>query len=106
MIKRIFIILLSVFYLSTFGQETFPVNGVATEFEPIYAFINAHIVSSDKEIKNWLPAELGSLEVGKKADMIILDQNLLEIPLQDIAKTQVLTTIFSGEIIYEQSALK
>ncbi len=52
MIKRIFIILLSVFYLSAFGQETFPVNGVATEFEPIYAFINAHIVSSDKEIKN------------------------------------------------------
>lgn len=48
----------------------------------------------------------GSIEVGKKADMIIVDQNLLEIPLQDIAKTQVLTTIFAGEIIYEQSALK
>jgi len=44
----------------------------------------------------------GSIEVGKKADMIIIDQNLLEVPVQDIAKTQVLKTIFAGEIIYEK----
>ena len=28
------------------GQETFPVNGVAEKFEPIHAFINAHIILS------------------------------------------------------------
>ena len=44
----------------------------------------------------------GSIEVGKKADMIIIDQNLLDIPLQNIAKTQVLTTIFAGKIIYQK----
>lgn len=44
----------------------------------------------------------GSIEVGKKADMIIIDQNLLNIPLQNIAKTKVLKTIFAGEIIYQQ----
>ena len=29
-----------------FAQETFPVNGVAETFEPIYAFTNANIISS------------------------------------------------------------
>ena len=52
MLKRFFLIFFSSLCLHSFGQETFPVNGVATEYEPIYAFINAHIVSSDKEIKN------------------------------------------------------
>ncbi len=50
--KYIFIILLFNFCFPSFGQETFPVNGVATEFQPIYAFINAHIVNADNEIPN------------------------------------------------------
>ena len=45
----------------------------------------------------------GSIEVGKKADMIIIDQNLLEIPVSKISETQVLKTIFAGEIIYDGS---
>jgi len=44
----------------------------------------------------------GSLEVGKFADMVVLDQNLLEIPSSDIAKTSVLQTIFKGEVVYER----
>ena len=28
------------------AQETFPVNGVAENFEPVYAFTNANIISS------------------------------------------------------------
>ncbi len=43
----------------------------------------------------------GSIEVGKKADMIIIDQNLLEIPVSRISETQVLKTIFAGKIIYD-----
>ena len=33
-------------FQSLLGQETFPVNGVAQNFEPIHAFTNAHIVLS------------------------------------------------------------
>ena len=50
--RKLLIILLSIFCFPSFGQETFPVNGVATEFEPIYAFINAHIINVDNEIPN------------------------------------------------------
>ncbi len=45
----------------------------------------------------------GSIEVGKSADLIVLDRNLFEIPVRDIAETQVLATIFEGRTVYEQS---
>ena len=43
----------------------------------------------------------GSIEVGKSADLIVLDRNLFEIPASDIADTQVLATIFEGNTVYE-----
>jgi predicted amidohydrolase YtcJ len=43
----------------------------------------------------------GSIEVGKSADLIVLDQNLFEIPAEDIADTRVLTTMLEGRIVYE-----
>ncbi len=45
--------------------------------------------------------ESGSIETGKWADMIILNHNLLEIPLTDIHKTEVQKTIFKGKVVYE-----
>jgi predicted amidohydrolase YtcJ len=45
----------------------------------------------------------GSLEVGKMADMIVLSQDLLNIPAQDILKTEVLVTIVGGKIVYERN---
>ena len=44
--------------------------------------------------------KLGSIEKGKLADFIVLDQNLLEIPVDDISETQVLKTVFNGEVVY------
>ena len=41
----------------------------------------------------------GSIEAGKSADLIVLDQNLFEIPATDIADTQVLMTILEGETV-------
>ncbi len=43
----------------------------------------------------------GSIEVGKIADMIVLDRNLFEIPPAEIADTQVLETVFEGRVVYE-----
>lgn len=42
----------------------------------------------------------GSIEVGKSADMVVLNQNLLEIPETEIHKTEVQKTIFRGETVY------
>jgi len=51
----------------------------------------------------WRKDRIGSLEVGKFADFIVLDQNLLEIPIDDIDSTQVLRTIFNGRVVFQTS---
>jgi len=44
--------------------------------------------------------KIGSLEVGKLADMVILDEDLFKIPLQKISDVEVLYTILGGRIVY------
>jgi len=43
----------------------------------------------------------GSIEVGKSADMIVLNHNLFEIPTSDIHETVVLRTVFKGSVVYQ-----
>jgi len=42
----------------------------------------------------------GSIEIGKSADMIVLNHNLLEIPPTDIHRTEVQKTLFNGRVVY------
>jgi predicted amidohydrolase YtcJ len=52
---------------------------------------------------NFLENETGSIEVGKQADIIVLDQNLFEIPTNEIAKTKVLMTLVDGKEVFRAS---
>lgn len=47
-------------------------------------------------------AEKGSIAVGKKADFVVLDQNPLAIPVENLAEVQVLMTIKEDEVIYKK----
>ncbi len=44
----------------------------------------------------------GSLEIGKSADFIVLDQNLFDVSIDQIGRTAVLRTVFEGETVYSQ----
>ncbi|WP_010483536.1 amidohydrolase [Pseudomonas sp. S9] len=44
----------------------------------------------------------GSLEVGKAADIIVLNQNLFEVPVDDISETRILSTYFEGNKVYSR----
>lgn len=44
----------------------------------------------------------GSLTPGKLADIIVLSNNILEIPPQEILETRVNMTIFDGKIVYDR----
>ena len=48
----------------------------------------------------------GSLEVGKLADMIVLDRNFFTIPAQDIANIKVLQTVVGGKIVYQAKGMR
>ncbi len=47
--------------------------------------------------------ELGSIEKGKAADMVVLSRNLLEIDPGSIIDTKVVYTIFGGRVVYDAS---
>ncbi|MEW6982028.1 amidohydrolase [Colwelliaceae bacterium 6471] len=46
--------------------------------------------------------KVGSIEVGKLADLVILDQNLFDIVPNQINQTRVVMTVFDGQIIYQR----
>ncbi|KAF5389360.1 hypothetical protein D9757_004382 [Collybiopsis confluens] len=43
---------------------------------------------------------LGSLEVGKRADYVVLSQDIMTIPINKILSTQVLATVVDGNLVY------
>ena len=45
--------------------------------------------------------QLGSIEKGKAADMVVLNRNLFEIDPNSIIDTKVVYTIFAGKIVYD-----
>jgi len=49
---------------------------------------------------NHLDEETGSIEVGKLADLIVLDQNIFEVDPTEISDTKVLLTLFEGLPVY------
>lgn len=62
--------------------------------EAIAAFtINAAYVNRHE-------TETGSIEVGKLADLAILDRNLFEIPASEISDAKVLVTLFEGKAVH------
>jgi predicted amidohydrolase YtcJ len=44
--------------------------------------------------------ETGTIEPGKSADFIIINQNILKIPVEKIHKTKVLQTVLQGKTVY------
>jgi predicted amidohydrolase YtcJ len=47
-----------------------------------------------------LEQQVGSLKVGKQADMIVLDRDVLSVEPEALRDTQVLQTWFAGKQIY------
>ena len=52
---------------------------------------------------NFLDDQVGSIEVGKQADLIVLDRNLFTIPAHEINETTVIATFFEGCLVYVSS---
>jgi predicted amidohydrolase YtcJ len=56
----------------------------------------------DAAYANRLDRETGSIEVGKLADLVVLDRNLFEVRPRDIHTVKVLRTLLEGRTVYRQ----
>jgi len=54
----------------------------------------------DAAYASFAEGDFGSLAPGKKADFVILDQDIMTVPVGDILRTRVLATILDGKIAF------
>ncbi|KAF5512728.1 putative amidohydrolase YtcJ [Colletotrichum aenigma] len=71
----------------------FPGRGISRESVLKGATINgAKFLRADEQI--------GSLEVGKLADIIVTEKNFFEVPDEELGRNKVLLTMLGGEVVY------
>jgi hypothetical protein len=77
------------------GKTFFPEQRM-TRKEALRAYtLNAAYAAFEEESK-------GSLTPGKLADIVILSGDILTVPDDEILKTEVLTTIVGGKVVYSR----
>lgn len=84
------------------GEPEAPVQPRETERLDVESLVRGFTI--DAAYQMHMEDEIGSIEVGKKADLVILDQNIFEIDAYDIHKTEVVMTMMDGNIVYEPAA--
>lgn len=83
-----------------FGQkDTAPLEPVSERISLTEA-LKACTINAAYQIH--MEDKLGSIEVGKYADLIVMDKNLYEVDTYDIHNVQVAMTIYNGQIVYNQ----
>jgi predicted amidohydrolase YtcJ len=69
----------------------------------LLAVIRMHTINAAYEMHH--EQARGSLEVGRDADLIVIDQNLFKIPVTRISETRVLITMLGGKVVYDAGGL-
>ncbi len=83
------------------GQPDAPIQPRESERLDIDTLIRGYTI--DAAFQLHMEDQIGSLEVGKKADLVVLDRDLFEVDAYDIHQTKVLMTVFDGKVVFESS---
>jgi len=57
-------------------------------------------MTTDPAYASFTENVLGSIEPGKRADFVVLSQDIMEVPVEQILKTDVLSTVMDGVVVY------
>jgi predicted amidohydrolase YtcJ len=61
--------------------------------------LKAYTINAAKVLWN---TTIGSIEPGKQADLVLVDRDVLAVSAEDVKTTQVLWTMFGGEMVYKK----
>ena len=81
------------------GEPDAPIQPRESERLDIDTLIRGYTIDAAYQLH--MEDEIGSLEVGKKADLVVLDKNLFETDAYEIHKTEVVMTLMDGNIVYQ-----
>ena len=81
------------------GEADAPVQPRESERLSIASLVRGYTLDAAYQLR--MEDEIGSIEVGKKADLVVLENNIFEIDPYTIHSTKVLQTWLGGEVIYE-----
>jgi predicted amidohydrolase YtcJ len=68
----------------------------------LLAVIKMHTINAAYQMH--MERDTGSIEVGKYADLVVLNQNLFEVPTERISETEIVQTILGGKVVYSAGA--
>lgn len=80
-------------------RDVAPLGGEAARL-PLQLALEAHTINA--AIGMGLQSSIGSLEVGKKADIVVLEQDLFQVEPGQISDVEVAYTIMNGQLTYEK----
>jgi len=70
----------------------------ASQRMPRQAMLYAYTRNAARALN--LLAEIGSIAPGKQADLVLVDRDVLTIPVAELRDTKVLWTMVGGKILY------
>lgn len=77
------------------GAEFFPEQAMSRE-EALRSYTSSGAFAAFEE------TDKGSISSGKLADLVVLSQDLLSIPVDGIMRTKILYTIVGGKVVYQE----
>jgi predicted amidohydrolase YtcJ len=80
------------------GKPDAPIQPRESERLDIDSLIRGYTIDAAWQLR--MEDEIGSLEVGKKADLVVLDHNLFDVDPYEIHNTRVLMTMLGGDVVY------
>lgn len=84
------------------GEPDAPVQPLVSNRLGIEALVRGFTIDAAYQLH--MEDEIGSLEVGKKADLVVLDKNLFEADPYTIHDIDVVMTILDGEVVWSAAA--
>jgi len=82
------------------GEPDAPVQPRESERLSVESLVRGFTIDAAYQIR--MEDKIGSIELGKLADIVVLDQNIFEVDPYSIHKTNVVMTVLNGEVIYSQ----